>query len=95
MCREDLVEALMGLELDGGRRLTRKQARIVVNEIFAAIQEALVLGDLINLPFCALKVFEHDRKPQPISFNGSERILYRRQNQIVFRGDEYLIDPET
>jgi nucleoid DNA-binding protein len=88
-----LILILMKTELEGHRNLTHEQARTIVNEIFAAIREALQNGEVVRLPFGSLGVYEQDRQPTRGWFLNRVRVLYKRSNVIKFLGEEYDLEP--
>ena len=61
MTRADLITILMNTELEEHRNLTREQARVMVDEIFVAIREALRNGEVVSLPVGTLGVCEQKR----------------------------------
>ena len=93
MTRADLITILMNTELEEHRNLTREQARAVVDEIFAAIKDALRNGEDAHLPFGSFSVQEQSRKPIRRWFLGRVRVTYAQRNRIKFQGDKYDLEP--
>src|ERR1039457_6317519 len=93
MTRADLISILMNTELEEHRNLTREQARAVVNEIFAAIAEALQNGEDAHLPVGNLGVYERSRKPIRRWFLKRVRVIYKQRYTIKFIGAEYDLGP--
>src|ERR1035437_6788819 len=95
MTRADLIRILMNTELEEHRNLTREQARVMVDEIFVAIKEALRNGEDARLPFGSFSVQEQSRKPIRRWFLKRVRVTYKQRNVIKFRGDKYDLEPSN
>ena len=95
MTRADLITILMNTELEEHRNLTREQARAVVDEIFAAIIDALRNGEDAHLPFGSFSVQEQSRKPIRRWFLGRVRVTYAQRNRIKLKGDKYALEPSN
>jgi nucleoid DNA-binding protein len=95
MTRADLISILMNTELDEHRNLTREQARVIVDEIFEAIKDALRKGEDAHLPFGSFSVQEQSRKPKRRWILKRVRVIYAQPNVIKFRGDKYDLEPAT
>jgi nucleoid DNA-binding protein len=96
MTRRDLIRILMNTELEQHSKLTREQARAVVNEIFGTIAEALRNGEVARLPFGNLGVSEQERQPMRGRFLNRLRVLYKQRNRIKYQeveGVEYDLEP--
>jgi nucleoid DNA-binding protein len=93
MTRADLISILMNTELEEHRNLTREQARVIVDEIFEAIAEALRNGEVAHLPFGSFGVYEQSRKPIRRWILKRNRVLYKERNVIKFKGGEYDLEP--
>ena len=95
MTRADLIRILMNTELEEHRNLTREQARVMVDEIFEAIKDALRNGEVAHLLFGSFSVQEQSRKPIRRWFLKRVRVTYAQRNVIKFRGDKYDLEPAT
>jgi nucleoid DNA-binding protein len=95
MTRADLIRILMNTELEEHRNLTREQARVIVDEIFEAIKDALRNGEDAHLPFGSFSVQEQSRKPIRRWFLKRVRVTYAQRYVITFRGDKYVLEPAT
>lgn len=93
MTRADLIRTLMNTALEEHRNLTREQARVIVNEIFAAIAQALRNGEVVRLPVGNFGVYEQERQPLRRWFLGRVRVTYKQRNVINFIGGEYDLEP--
>ena len=91
MCREDLVDALMGLEIEGGRRLTRIEARGFVNEMFDSITAAIERGETAHFSWGRFDVVDQVRKPERVWRLGRIRVLYKQRYKVQFRSDTYVL----
>ena len=89
MCREDLVDDLMGLELEGGRRLTRIEARVLVNGMFDSIKEAIRRGETVHFSWGRFDVVEQVRQPERVWRLKRARVIYKQRNKVQFWGTEY------
>ena len=93
MTRVDLIRILMNTHLEEHRNLTREQARALVNEIFAAIAQALRNGEVARLPVGNFGIYQQDRKPMRRWILGRVRVTYKQRNVIKFMGEEYDLEP--
>ena len=93
MTRADLITILMNTELEEHRNLTREQARVMVDEIFVAIKEALRNGEVVSLPVGNFKVCEQPRQPLRRWFLKRVRVTYKQRYRIKFKGDKYDLEP--
>jgi nucleoid DNA-binding protein len=93
MTRAGLISILMNTELEDHPSLTREQARAIVNEIFAAIAEALRDGEVVRLPLGNFGVYEQERQPLRRWFLGRVRVTYKQRYVIKFIGDVYDLEP--
>jgi nucleoid DNA-binding protein len=91
MCREDLVDALMNLELEGGRRLNRRKARALVIMTFTSIKAAIRRGETVHFPWGRFDVVEQVREPERVWRLGRIRVLYKRRYKVQFRGGHYVL----
>ena len=90
MTRADLGRVLRNTVLEEHRKLTREQARAVVNEIFAAIAEDLENGEVACLPVGNFGVHEQKRQPMQGWFLNRDRVLYKDRYIIELHGGEEL-----
>lgn len=93
MTRADLISILMNTELEEHRNLTREQARVIVDEIFVAIKEALRNGEDVSLPVGNFEVCEQPRQPLRRWFLKRVRVTYKQRYKIKFNGDVYVLEP--